>query len=257
MMTTRMPTVLHQDSADQFRIIPHLPLYQFCSYSNCWTRILMMEEGHYLRIRLTPSNPTVESEWTEMLGARLDLIQWGGRIWGTKDLLTRTLPVETVQEIHDRLGSVQADRLLTGNIWAQIQPLWPKGYERPYEIKDWLSRCGYNDGIPLAQIQKTPPTHAEFYAAEERKRQEKRQARIATAVGTADPLTEEEHQLGMSLEGHDWAYSYSDDGQVWKRGQDHREELERSLKALPPERARIVWKAFVHPSNEQYWRCPV
>lgn len=265
--TTQMNSLLHEGSN---RIIPTKPLYYFASYGQCWYRVLMLENGHYLRVQLTPLNPTVESEWDVLLDEQ---IQWGGStitIWGyrrrdgslacaepIKDRFTHTLPTEIVHLMHEHFGSLQADRLLTDDLWSEIESLWPTEYETPYQVTDWLGRCGYNGGLALAKIQQNPPTHAELYAAAERKRQEEREARIAAAVGAAEPLNEVERQLGMSLEAHDWAYSYSDDGEIWRRGRDHRDELERGLKALPVRRALIVWKAFVCPSNEQYWRCPV
>lgn len=91
----------------------------------------------------------------------------------------------------------------------------------------------------------------------DKKRDEERNARIDAAVGSEEPLNEIERALGQSLEQHDWTYNYSDCGDTWRRGQNHRDELERGLLALPAERARIVWKAFVHPYYEQYWKCPI
>lgn len=256
----KMHGIMQEVQSGRFRIIPAKPLYHFSSYSQSWYRVLMLENGYYLKMPITPLNPIVESEWAEMLGNKLDLIQWGGG-WSAwtdgKDRYTHALPAEVVRHMHYHLGSPHADRLLTGDIWTEIEPLWPTDYESPYDVSDWLGRSGYNGGIPLARIQKNPPTRAELYAAEEKKRKEEREARIAAAVGSEKPLNEIELALGQSLEHHDWSYSYSDCGDTWRRGQAHKEELECRLKALPAERARIVWKAFVHPYNEQYWRCPV
>jgi hypothetical protein len=258
-------TLLQKDSN---RILPHVPLYYFASYGQCWYRVLMLENGYYLRIQLTPLNPTVESEWDALLDEQ---IQWGGSswtMWGsgrnaesrdirTRDHYTQQLPIEVVHEMHSHLGSLQATRLLTDDLWSEIVAMWPEEYETPYQVSDWLGRCGYNGGIALGKIQQNPPTHAELYAAAQQKRQEEREVRIASAMGDAEPLTDEERELGMSLEGHDWAYSYSDDGEVWRRGQDHKDELTKKLQAMVPDRARLVWQAFVYPSNEQYWKCPV
>ncbi len=271
----KMPTILHERrpigddgwTAGSMRIIPSEPLYYFASYGQCWYRVLMLEDGYYLRVQLTPLNPLVESEWDRLLE---DQIQWGGSswtMWGSgrnaesrslreRDHYTRTLPEEIVRHMHYHMGSPQADWLLTGDLWGTIASLWPADYRSPHDISDWLLRSGYNGGIALVKIQKTPPTHAELHAAAERKRHEEREAKIAAAVGNAEPLTAEERALGTSLEGHDWSYSYSDCGATWQRGRDHQEELTKRLKAMAPERARLVWKAFVHPSLEQYWKCP-
>jgi hypothetical protein len=150
-----MHGIMQEVKPRRFRIIPAKPLYYFASYTQSWYRILMLENGYYLRLQITPLNPTVESEWAEML-VKPDLIHWSDSSWGVwkhgKDRYTHTLPAEVVRHMR---------------------------------------------------------------------------------------------------------YSYSDCGDTWRRGQAHKEELERRLKALPTERARIVWKAFVHPYNEQYWRCPV
>lgn len=265
----KMPTVLFERRPGQeigedgwqsgsMRVIPHVPLYQFSSYGNCWTRILMMEDGNYLKVALTPSNPTVESEWAAL---REERILWSGRSLFrdtlAKDKITRELPAEVVRHMHHHLGTPVAERLLTGDIWAEVSALWPEKYERPYDITDWFARNGYNGGIALSDIQKNPPTWAEKHAAQERAAKAAREARIAEAVGSAEPLNEAERALGMSLVGHDWSYSYSDCGETWRRGNAHRNELHAALVAMPPERARIVWKAFVHPDNEQYWKCPV
>jgi len=241
------------DGETRFRIIPAATLYQITNYGKCWHRILMMEDGYYLRLRLTPPlNSMFESEWTALLEEK---IQWGRG--AHKDSFTRELPADVVRLMHHHLGSPAADRLLTGDLWADIEPLWPTGYKTSYEVSDWLARCGYNEGILLSKMQKNPQTWAEKHAAEEKRRFDEREARIATALGDANathqPLNETERTLGMSLESHDWSYSYSDCGATWKRGQAHREELDRGLRALPLERAKIVWKAFVLPGNEQYW----
>lgn len=265
----RMPTILHERrpgrlvgddgwESGSMRVIPHKPLYQFSSYGRCWTRILMLEDGHYLTVCLTPLNPTVESEWEAL---REEQIRWCQRSLfrdtAAKDKITHELPAEVVRHMHYHLGSPVAERLLTGDLWAEVSVLWPEEYERPYDITDWLGRCGYNGGIALAKVQKSPPTHAELYAAAERKRNEEREARIAAAVGLSEPLSDAERALGKSLEGHDWSHDYSDCGDTWRRARAHRDEIEKGLKALPVERARLVWKAFVHPHNEQYWKCPV
>lgn len=253
-------SILQEIQPGRFRIIPSKPLYYFASYTQSWYRVLMLEDGYYVHIQITPINPTVESEWAEMLGEKLDLIHW---CWSSltcdlnKSRYTRTLPAEVVRHMHYHLGSPHTERLLTGDLWAEIEPLWPSPLDRSYDVSDWLGRCGYKGGIPLEKIQKNPPTRAELYAAEKKRRKEEREARIAEAVGSSEPLNETELALGQSLEHHDWSYSYSDCGDTWRRGRDHKEELERRLKALPTERARIVWKAFVHPYDEQYWRCPV
>jgi hypothetical protein len=275
----KMPTILHERrpigddgwTPGSMRIVPSEPLYYFSSYGQNWSRVLMLEDGHYLRVQLTPLNPTVQSEWDEMLAAKMDYLSWGGSswtIWGSgrsaesrslreRDHYTRTLPEEIVRHMHYHLGRAQAERLLTGDLWAEIAPMWPEDYQSPYEVSDWLGRCGYNGGIPLEKVRKHPPTREEIYALADQKRHEEREARIAVAVGDAAPLTEEERQLGNSLEGHDWSYSYSDCGATWQRGRDHQESLKKALLAMAPDRARIIWQAFVHPSNEQYWKCPV
>lgn len=256
----KMHGAMQEVQAGRFRIIPQKPLYFFASYSQSWYRILMLENGYYLRLQITPINPTVESEWAEMLGDKLDLIHWAGSSWTcgvNQSRYTQALPAEVVRHMHYHLGSPHAERLLTGDLWAEIEELWPTEYDRPYDVSDWLGRCGYNGGIPLEKVQKNPPTWTERHATEEAKRHKEREERITEAVGSEEPLNEAEKALGQSLEQHDWSYNYSDCGDTWKRGQSHRDELERGLKALPVERARLVWKAFVHPSNEQYWRCPV
>lgn len=272
----KMPTVLHErrpgkDNPEygwepgSMRTLPHMPLYYFSARDNCWSRILMMEDGNYLRVVLTPSNPTVESEWEAL---REERIQWQGRDTlgaavnaAPKNRVTREIPAEVVRHMHYHLGSPVAERLLTGDIWAEVATVWPEGYERTYDVSDWLARNGYNSGIALAKLVKNPPTWAEIGAAKEKQRNAEREERIAAAVANApqpaEPLSEEELALGTSLEQHDWSYQYSDCGDTWRRGNAHREELERRLKALPVERRKVVWSAFVHPHNEQYWRCPV
>lgn len=243
-------TILHKGSN---RIVPPQPIYQFSSYARNWSRILMMEDGHYLRMPITPLNPTVESEWEAL---REEKIQWGGGSWTRENRITRELPAEVVRHMHYHLGSPLAERLLKGDIWSEVAPLWPENAKTPYEVSDWLSRCGYNGGIPLAQVQKNPPTWAQKIAQEEARRNAEREERIAAAVGSAEPLSEAERALGESLAGHDWSYQYSDDGQVWRRGHEHREELVRGLKALSVERRRIVWAAFAPSYVEEYWKCP-
>lgn len=254
----KMPTVMLEGSVEgRLRIIPHQPLYHFSSYNQHWTRILMMEDGCYLKVCLTPVNPTVLTEWAEIGDEQI--------LWSSvslfraseKDRITTELPAEVVRHMHYYLGSPMAERLLTGNIWAKIGLVWPLEYKYSSDVNDWLGRCGYSGGIPLAKLQKNPPTWAEKQAAAEKVRNDEQCARIASAVGSAEPLSEAEHQLGKSLESHDWAYSYSDCGATWRRGQAHRDELELALRALPVERAQIVWTAFVHEHNEQYWKCPV
>lgn len=253
----KMHGIMQEVESGRFRIIPAKPLYYFAGYTQTWYRVLMLENGHCLRVQLTPVNPTNSDAWSEILE---DLIHWDDVYWelgANKNRYTQTLPAEVVRHMHYHLGAPHAERLLMGDIWVEIEPLWPTEYESSYDVSDWLCRCGYNGRVPLAKIQKNPPTRAELYAAEEKRRKEERNARIAAAVGSEEPLNEIELALGQSLEHHDWSYSYSDCGDTWRRGQNHRDELERGLLALPAERARIVWKAFVHPSNEQYWKCPI
>jgi hypothetical protein len=259
MQNAQMPTILHKDPVSgRFRIIPHKPLYYFSDWDRCWYRVLMMEEGYCLRVRLTPIDSTDAAQWAEILD---DRIQWCGAAWtvyiSSKDRYTHALPAEIVHQMHCYLRTSHATRLLTGDIWNEILPLWPTEYERSSDVTNWLGRCGYNDGISLSKIQKNPPTWDEIREKQDARREEERAARIAAVLGDATPLTEAEKELGLSLEGHDWSYSYSDCIDTWRRGESHKKELEFALKALPVERALLVWKAFVHPYNEKYWRCPV
>lgn len=45
-------------------------------------------------------------------------------------------------------------------------------------------------------------------------------------------LTEEEVQYAKELSYHDWFYHYSDDGGVWRRGEERNKELENKAKQL-------------------------
>lgn len=45
-----------------------------------------------------------------------------------------------------------------------------------------------------------------------------------------------------SLQSHDWYYSYSDDGSVWKRGDDNFNRIKASLKELDREVAMKIWE---------------
>lgn len=254
-----MPTILHEDAeTGRFRIIPDKPLYYFSDWNRCWYRVLMMEQGYYLRMRLTPIDPTVESQWLEVLNEE---IQWGMSSWSVftpkKDRYTQNLPSEVVRHMHYHLGSPHAERLLTGDIWSEIAPLWPVGYTSPHDVTDWLCRCGYNGGIVLSRVQKNPGTWTEIREAENKRRNEEREAKVSAVLGDLAPLTEAEKELGLSLEGHDWSYDYSDDIDVYRRGREHRNELTLALKSLPVERARAIWAAFAPSHAAQYWKCPV
>lgn len=185
-----MHGIMQEVQSGRFRIIPAKPLYYFAGYTQSWYRVLMLENGHYLRIQLTPLNPTVQNEWAKMLGENLDLIQWctssldgNDRSWSvSKNRYTQVLSAEVMRHMHYHLGSPRAERLLTGDIWAEIEPLWPIDYESSYDVSDWLGRCGYNGGIPLVRIQKNPPTRAELYAAEDKKRKEEHESRQQWAL---------------------------------------------------------------------------
>ena len=180
-------------------------------------------------------------------------ILWSG---SHGDKIMRELPPEMMGRMDRYLGKRVADRLLTGDLWAEIALLWPD-HEEPYNITDWLARNGYARGIALSAIQKNPPTWADRRAAQARAAAAAREARIAEAVGSAPPLSEEELALGKSLEEHDWAHEWSDSGDMWRHGKASKEKLQKQLLALSVERRKIVWKAFVLPYNEQYWKCPM
>lgn len=56
------------------------------------------------------------------------------------------------------------------------------------------------------------------------------------------------------LEGHDWTYEYSDDGQVYRRGMRQRKAIDEALAALPFDQAEAVWALYAPASMGAYRR---
>lgn len=62
------------------------------------------------------------------------------------------------------------------------------------------------------------------------------------------------------VRNHDLTYSYSDDGEVWRRGQARYDAICKAAKDLPPEEVERIWNAEVdhklleHARSTFYWR---
>jgi hypothetical protein len=61
---------------------------------------------------------------------------------------------------------------------------------------------------------------------------------------------------------HDLTYSYSDDGEVYRRGQRRYDEIRKAAETLPREDVERIWNAVVDTKvieavrSQFYWRWP-
>lgn len=152
----RFPTILHPGSN---RIIPPKPVFQYLGYWRSYRRILMFENGYTLGIEVTPVNPGSDYAWKEMLGERRDRLFWCGRGgFERENRMCREIPSDYVYLMHEKLGPTQAMRLLYGDIWAEIEPMWSDhglgANKSANVVSRWFSQCGENGGLPLAKLQK-------------------------------------------------------------------------------------------------------
>ena len=64
------------------------------------------------------------------------------------------------------------------------------------------------------------------------------------------------------VRNHDLTYSYSDDGEVWRRGQARYDAIRKAADSLPREDVECIWNAEVdrklmeHARSTFYWRWP-
>lgn len=73
------------------------------------------------------------------------------------------------------------------------------------------------------------------------------QGRLALAAAKAARVAQlpaEEAALVRTMEGHDWHYSYSDDGNVWKAGEAHWQRIRQAALAVPLARRQELWHEF-------------
>jgi hypothetical protein len=114
----------------------------------------MMENGRYLELEVTPTNPSWDYSWEQMLTDRLDHLFWcGSSSFPERNAIYREIPADWVAEMHVRLGSKQADRLLRGDIWSEIEPHWLRdSSENRHAVDRWLSERGNNGGITLRKL---------------------------------------------------------------------------------------------------------
>lgn len=227
------------------RILPPHPLF-WRTYSGNWRRILMMQQGWYLSVEVTPQN----GDWENLApsGFRHEHLLWcyvGDGLLPSSERKISYSPDGQEHVIVSRLGE-QGERLLTGDLWAEIQEFWP---EDPWEAQKFFPggrAVRITDLANLVRLEKTLLQSKQEQAAQ-----------LLQARQALEPLTPAEQDLAEGLLGHDWSYEYSDDGSVWKAGRNNRDRLEGLLRSLPVERALAIWAAYAPAYADQYWQCPV
>ena len=67
-------------------------------------------------------------------------------------------------------------------------------------------------------------------------------------------------EFARMVRNHDLTYSYSDDGEVWRRGKARYDAIRKAADSLPREDVERIWNAEVdrklleHARSTFYWR---
>lgn len=71
-----------------------------------------------------------------------------------------------------------------------------------------------------------------------------------------EPLLEMRQSFLEMCQRHDLTYSYSDDGEVWRRGEESLRKIKAKAKAMPKEEVKKIWNAVVDSKIREGYRDP-
>lgn len=114
------------------QIIPKKPIFRYISYWNSWRRILMMQDGWYLEVELTPVNLSLPESWQDLAEGKL---YWYTETPGTppnKNPLATELPIYYLDQMTKHLSLPDITRLLKDDLWSEIDFPWFLEYQEKH-----------------------------------------------------------------------------------------------------------------------------
>lgn len=104
------------------RIVPAKPVFRFVSYWSSWRRVLMMQNGWYLEVQVTPVNESMASSWLEVPGLMLFWHCTPPAILGSSrgDRFSKEIPANYQAMMAKHLSPDTIECLMSADIWSKI-----------------------------------------------------------------------------------------------------------------------------------------